>query len=49
MAEVAFEGVSKVYGDGTRAVDGLDLEIAPADLVRLTSATTGPIGRPDTR
>ena len=27
MASVGFEGVSKVYGDGTRAVDELNLEI----------------------
>jgi multiple sugar transport system ATP-binding protein len=27
MANVTFEGVSKVFGDGTRAVDRLDLEI----------------------
>src|SRR6186997_1085961 len=27
MAGIAFEGVSKVFGDGTRAVDDLTLEI----------------------
>src|SRR6187551_2228583 len=27
MAGIAFEGVSKVFGDGTRAVDELDLDI----------------------
>ncbi len=27
MASIAFSGVSKVFGDGTAAVDGLDLEI----------------------
>ena len=31
MAEVVFEGVSKVYRDGTRAVDNLDLEIADGE------------------
>jgi multiple sugar transport system ATP-binding protein len=33
MAEVAFRDVSKVYPDGTRAVSGLDLEIADAELM----------------
>ena len=27
MAAIRFDGVSKVYADGTRAVDSLDLEI----------------------
>jgi multiple sugar transport system ATP-binding protein len=27
VADIEFQGVAKVYGDGTRAVDGLDLEI----------------------
>ncbi len=40
MAEVVFEGVSKVYGDGTRAVDGLDLEIADGEFMVLV----GPSG-----
>jgi multiple sugar transport system ATP-binding protein len=28
MASIAFDGVSKVFADGTRAVDALDLEVA---------------------
>ena len=40
MAEVSFEGVSKVYGDGTRAVDGLDLRIADGEFMVLV----GPSG-----
>ena len=28
MASIAFSDVSKVFPDGTRAVDGLDLEVA---------------------
>ena len=40
MARVAFEDVSKVFGDGTRAVDGLDLEIADGEFVVLV----GPSG-----
>jgi multiple sugar transport system ATP-binding protein len=40
MAEVVFEGVSKVYGDGTRAVDKLDLEIADGEFMVLV----GPSG-----
>jgi multiple sugar transport system ATP-binding protein len=40
MAEVVFEGVSKVYGDGTRAVDGLDLRIADGEFMVLV----GPAG-----
>jgi multiple sugar transport system ATP-binding protein len=33
MAEVAFKKVSKVYPDGTRAVEELDLEIADGELM----------------
>jgi multiple sugar transport system ATP-binding protein len=33
MAEVVFDGVSKVYGDGTRAVDELNLEIADGEFM----------------
>ena len=33
MAEVVFEGVSKVYRDGTRAVDKLDLEIGDGEFM----------------
>ena len=40
MARVAFEEVSKVFGDGTRAVDRLDLEIADGEFVVLV----GPSG-----
>ena len=40
MARVAFEDVSKVFGDGTRAVDRLDLEIADGEFVVLV----GPSG-----
>lgn len=40
MAEVVFETVSKVYGDGTRAVDKLDLEIADGEFMVLV----GPSG-----
>ena len=40
MAEVVFEGVSKVYRDGTRAVDKLDLEIADGEFMVLV----GPSG-----
>ncbi len=40
MARVAFEDVSKVFGDGTRAVDGLNLEIADGEFVVLV----GPSG-----
>ncbi len=40
MAEVTFESVSKVYGDGTRAVDRLDLEIADGEFMVLV----GPSG-----
>jgi multiple sugar transport system ATP-binding protein len=40
MAEVVFEGVSKVYRDGTRAVDKLDLTIADGEFMVLV----GPSG-----
>jgi len=40
VARVAFEGVTKVYGDGTRAVDALDLEIADGEFMVLV----GPSG-----
>ena len=40
MASIAFEGVSKVFADGTRAVDGLDLEIADGEFTILV----GPSG-----
>ena len=40
MASVAFEAVSKVFGDGTRAVDRLDLEIADGEFMVLV----GPSG-----
>jgi len=40
MARVAFEEVSKVFGDGTRAVDRLDLEIEDGEFVVLV----GPSG-----
>jgi multiple sugar transport system ATP-binding protein len=40
MARVAFEQVSKVFGDGTRAVDRLDLEIANGEFMVLV----GPSG-----
>ena len=40
MASVVFEGVSKVFGDGTRAVDRLDLEIADGEFMVLV----GPSG-----
>ena len=40
MAEVLFEGVCKVYRDGTRAVDHLDLQIADGEFVVLV----GPSG-----
>jgi multiple sugar transport system ATP-binding protein len=33
MASVVFEGVSKVFDDGTRAVDGLDLGIADGEFI----------------
>ena len=40
MAGVTFEGVGKVYPDGTRAVAGLDLEVADGEFVVLV----GPSG-----
>src|SRR6478735_2111843 len=40
MASVSFEGVSKLFGDGTRAVDGLDLRIADGEFMVLV----GPSG-----
>jgi multiple sugar transport system ATP-binding protein len=40
MASVGFEGVSKLYDDGTRAVDDLDLEIADGEFMVLV----GPSG-----
>ncbi|HSK55406.1 MAG TPA: Cys-tRNA(Pro) deacylase [Jiangellales bacterium] len=38
-------GFATVFVSGGRR--GLDVELAPGDLVQLTSATTAPIGRPD--
>ena len=40
MARVAFRSVTKVFGDGTRAVDALDLEVADGELMVLV----GPSG-----
>jgi multiple sugar transport system ATP-binding protein len=40
MANVAFEDVTKVFADGTRAVDGLDLDIADGEFMVLV----GPSG-----
>src|SRR5919205_2048584 len=40
MAEIALERLTKVYGDGTRAVSELDLEIADGEFVVLV----GPSG-----
>jgi multiple sugar transport system ATP-binding protein len=40
VAEVVFDGVSKVYGDGTRAVDSLALDIADGEFMVLV----GPSG-----
>jgi multiple sugar transport system ATP-binding protein len=40
MAEIALDGLTKVYGDGTRAVSALDLEIADGEFVVLV----GPSG-----
>jgi multiple sugar transport system ATP-binding protein len=40
MAEVVFQDVSKVYGDGTRAVDRLDLQVADGEFMVLV----GPSG-----
>ena len=33
MAEITFDGVSKVYDDGTRAVEDLDLAIEDGELL----------------
>jgi ABC-type sugar transport system ATPase subunit len=35
MARVAFEGASKVYGDGTRALDRLDLTVEDGEFMVL--------------
>ena len=40
MASVAFEAVSKVFGDGTKAVDSLDLTIEDGEFMVLV----GPSG-----
>jgi multiple sugar transport system ATP-binding protein len=40
MAEVVFDGVSKLFGDGTRAVDNLSLDIADGEFMVLV----GPSG-----
>src|SRR5213592_2088921 len=40
MAEIVLERLTKVYGDGTRAVSALDLEIADGEFVVLV----GPSG-----
>ena len=40
MAEVVFDGVTKVYGDGTKAVDSLALDIADGEFMVLV----GPSG-----
>jgi multiple sugar transport system ATP-binding protein len=40
MAEIAFDGVAKVYDDGTRAVEDFDLEIADGEFMVLV----GPSG-----
>jgi multiple sugar transport system ATP-binding protein len=40
MARVSFENVTKVFGDGTRAVDGLDLDISEGEFMVLV----GPSG-----
>jgi multiple sugar transport system ATP-binding protein len=40
MARVRFDSVSKIYGDGTRAVDNLDLEVADGEFMVLV----GPSG-----
>ena len=40
MAEITLEKLTKVYGDGTRAVSELDLEIADGEFVVLV----GPSG-----
>ncbi len=33
MAAIDFDGVSKIYGDGTRAVDALDLTIEEGEFM----------------
>ena len=33
MAEIQLESLTKVYGDGTQAVTGLDLEVADGEFV----------------
>ena len=40
MAEVSLDGVSKVFPDGTRAVDGMNLEIEDGEFMVLV----GPSG-----
>ena len=40
MAAVTFEGVGKVYADGTRAVSGMELEIRDGEFMVLV----GPSG-----
>ena len=40
MAEVTFDGVSKIYPDGTRAVDSFDLEVLDGEFMVLV----GPSG-----
>jgi ABC-type Fe3+/spermidine/putrescine transport system ATPase subunit len=40
VAAIRFEGVSKVFSDGTRAVDALDLAIAEGEFMVLV----GPSG-----
>ena len=37
MAEVTFDRVSKVYPDGTRAVDGMSLDIADGQVQGIRS------------
>ena len=48
MASIAFDSVSKVFPDGTRAVDGLDLEIADGEFTVLVDGEKliggGPLG-----
>src|ERR1051325_8507331 len=39
MASIAFDGVSKVFPDGTAAVDGLDLDIADGGFTVLVGAS----------
>ena len=41
MAEVTFDGVSKIYPDGTRAVDSFDLEVLDGEFMVLV----GPRGK----